>query len=105
MQEPGLDLHEWQSRWEQLREVAEESPADAVSEMGRLLEEMLAERGVVDSESEATKLFAAGRDAERSYESGDGTAGDLAHAIDCYRDLYELLATTELDPEQSARSA
>ena len=37
MEEPGLDLHEWQTRWEQLLEVAEESPADAVTEMGRLL--------------------------------------------------------------------
>jgi hypothetical protein len=105
MEEPGLDLHEWQSRWEQLREVADESPADAASEMGRLLEEMLTERGMLDTDSEATKLFAAGREAERSYEAGDASAGDLAHAINCYRDLYELLATTELDPEQSARSA
>ena len=105
MEEPGLDLHEWQSRWEQLREVADESPADAASEMGRLLEEMLTERGMLDTDSEATKLFSAGREAERSYEAGDASAGDLAHAINCYRDLYELLATTELDPEQSARSA
>ena len=53
MEEPGLDLHEWQSRWEQLLEVAEESPADAAPEMGRLLEEMLQERGMAEPESEA----------------------------------------------------
>jgi hypothetical protein len=102
MQEPGLDLHEWQTRWEQLLEVVEESPADAVTEMDRLLEEMLQERNALEGENEATKLFTAARDATRSYESGDATAGDLAHAINCYRELYELLTTEELDPQQRA---
>src|SRR6185369_11613463 len=100
MQEPGLDLHEWRTRWEQLREVAEESPADAVSEMGRLLEEMLQETNALQADDEAARLFTAAKDAERSYEAGGATAGDLAHAINCYRELYELLTTEELDPQQ-----
>jgi hypothetical protein len=104
MQEPGLELHEWQARWEQLREVAEESPADAAPEMGRLLEEMLTEHGLLNAEGEAMKLFTAGREAERSYEAGGASAGDLAHAIDCYRELYDLV-TADLDPEQRKRSA
>ena len=87
-------------RWEQLLEVADESPADAVSEMGRLLEEMMQESGVDETDDEAGKLFTAGRDATRAYEGGDATAGDLAHAINCYRELYELLTTEELDPQQ-----
>jgi hypothetical protein len=107
--EPGLDLHEWQTRWEQLSEVAEESPADAVTEMDRLLEEMLQESGASDGDNEATKLLTAAREAARSYEAGDASAGDLAHAINCYRELYELLTTEELDQQQrtpgSGRSA
>jgi hypothetical protein len=102
MVEPGLDLHEWQTRWEQLLEVAAESPADAVTEMGRLLEEMLQERNSSEGENEATKLFAAGRDAAGRYEAGGASAGDLAHAINCYRELYELLTAEELDPQQGA---
>jgi|SRR3954447_2679813 hypothetical protein len=100
MEEPGLDLHEWQTRWEQLLEVAEESPADAVSEMGRLLEEMMQESGVDETQDEAGKLLTAARDAGRAYEAGDASAGELAHAINCYRELYELLTTEELDPQQ-----
>jgi len=100
MEEPGLDFHEWQTRWEQLLEVAEESPADAVSEMGRLLEEMMQESGVDETEDEAGKLFTAAQDASRAYETGGASAGDLAHAINCYRELYELLTTEELDPQQ-----
>lgn len=102
MEEPGLDLHEWQTRWEQLQEVAEESPADAVTEMDRLLDEMLQERGFLETDTEAKKLFTAAREAARAHEAGDASAGDLAHAINCYRELYELLTTEELDPSQPA---
>ena len=102
MQEPGLDLHEWRTRWEQLLEVAEESPADAVTEMGRLLEEMLQESGALAADDEAARLFTAAQDAARGYETGDASAGDLAHAINCYRELYELLTPEELDsPERT----
>jgi hypothetical protein len=80
--------------------VAEESPADAVSEMGRLLEEMMQESGVDETQDEAGKLLTAARDAGRAYEAGDASAGELAHAINCYRELYELLTTEELDPQQ-----
>ena len=100
MQEPGLDLHEWRTRWEQLLEVAEESPADAVTEMGRLLEGMLQESGSLEADDEAARLFTAAQDAARSYEAGDASAGDLAHAINCYRELYELLTAEELEPQQ-----
>jgi hypothetical protein len=102
MQEPGLDLHEWRTRWEQLLEVAEESPADAVTEMGRLLEEMLQATGALEADEEAARLFTAAGDAVRAYEAGDASAGDLAHAINCYRELYGLLAAEELDPQESA---
>jgi hypothetical protein len=91
MVEPGLDLHEWETRWEQLLEVAEESPADAVGEMDRLLEEMLRERHLLDSEDEARKQFEAARDLMRRYEAGGGSPGDLAEAINEYRQLYEFV--------------
>jgi len=102
MQEPGLDLHDWETRWEQLMEVAEESPADAVGEMDRLLEEMLGERGFLDADDEASKQFAAARDTTRRYERGEADAGDLADAINGYRELYDLLTTEERESQQRA---
>ncbi len=89
MAEPGLDLHEWETRWQQLLESAEESPADAVGEMDRLLEEMLRERGLLDGDDEARKQFEAARDLFTRYEVGGGSPGDLAEAINAYRLLYE----------------
>ncbi len=69
MTEPGLDLHEWQTRWSELDEAAHDSPAEAVEEMDRLLEEMLLERGhslepvlVELEEPEAVAQFRAARD-------------------------------------------
>ena len=89
MVEPGLDLHEWETRWEQLLEIAEEAPADAGAEMDRLLEEMLRERHLFDAEDEARKQFEAARDLMRRYEAGGGSPGDLGEAIKAYRLLYE----------------
>jgi hypothetical protein len=91
MAEPGLDLHEWQTRWEQLLEVAEESPADAVGEMDRLLEEMLRERHLLDTEDEAAKQFEAARELRSRWEAGGGSPGDLAEAINSYRLLFEFV--------------
>jgi hypothetical protein len=94
MSEPGLDLHEWSTRWEQLDEAAHESPADAVGEMDRLLEEMLAERQLADGDDEIRRQFDAARELYRVYERGDGDPGDLAEAINGYRLLYETLTST-----------
>ena len=49
---------------------------------------------------EAARLFTAAGDAARGYEAGEASAGDLAHAINCYRELYGLLTAGELDPQQ-----
>ena len=102
MEDPGLELHDWETRWEQLLEVAQESPADAVGEMDRLLEEMLGERGFLDTDDEASKQFAAARDTTRRYERGEADAGDLADAINGYRELYDLLTTEERESQQRA---
>ena len=101
MQEPGLDFHIWETRWEQLREVAEESPADAVSEMGRLLDEMLDARDPAQAGEEPRKEFDAARELERAYER-DGDPGDLAAAINGYVTAYELLMPEELESEEPA---
>jgi hypothetical protein len=96
MQDPGLDLHEWTTRWEQLWEVAEESPADAVSELDRLVEQMLGERNALEADDELQKQFQASHDLTMRYEAGDASAGDLADAINGYRLIYETM-TAERD--------
>lgn len=39
--EPGLDLHEWETRWAELQEALSEDPAGALPEACDLVEETL----------------------------------------------------------------
>jgi hypothetical protein len=102
MEEPGLDLHGWETRWTQLLEVAAESPADAVTEMDRLLAEMLGEGGLVEADDEARKQYDAAHDTTLRYERGHADAGDLADAINGYRLLFEHL-TGDREEERRLR--
>jgi hypothetical protein len=99
MVEPGLDLHDWETRWEQFLEDAEESPAEALSEMDGLLEEMLTSRGYQISEPvtlsgeepEVIKQFLAAREITRLADAGESDPGDVADAIEGYRALFETI--------------
>ena len=100
MQEPGLDLHEWETRWAELEEAAHESPEEAAAEMDRLLEQMLRERGYevhpapgVEEEPEIVARFRAARELAHATDSGDAAPGDVAAAIENYRELFEHLVT------------
>ncbi|HZT90447.1 MAG TPA: hypothetical protein VFA05_00245 [Gaiellaceae bacterium] len=100
MQEPGLDEHEWISRWAALDEDVRESPAEALPELDELVAEMMTARGLPleeregedVSEPETVRQFAEARRVTRQLESGDPyDPGDVANAIDGYRSLYEYL--------------
>jgi hypothetical protein len=106
MVEPGLDLHDWETRWEQFLEDAEDSPAEALSEMDRLLEEMLTARGyqlnepvtASGEEPEVVKQFIAAREITRLADAGDVDPGDVADAIEGYRSLFELITGEFAEP-------
>src|SRR5215212_4166815 len=101
MLEPGLDRHEWESRWQSLEEELEDSPRDVLPELDRLVEQMLAERGyAVDDpvaregdDREVVGEFLAAREITRLLaENPDAVSpGDLGAAVNGYRSLYEYL--------------
>ena len=41
MNDPGLDLHEWETRWAELEEALAEDPAGALPDACDLIEETL----------------------------------------------------------------
>jgi hypothetical protein len=45
MSEPGLDFHEWETRWAEFQELAENAPDEALPEIVRAVEQMLTDRG------------------------------------------------------------
>jgi hypothetical protein len=103
--EPGLDLHDWETRWQELQDVAAESPADAVPELVRLTEQMLVERGYDLSavgaggeEPEVVSAFQAARELIRAYEAGDASAGDLAGALENLNEVHDHLVGERRTP-------
>ena len=100
MLEPGLDEHEWISRWEALEEDLRDSPAEALVEADDLVASMMEARrfpleereGEDATEPETVRQFVEARRVMRVVESGDAfDPGDVASAVDGYRSLYDYL--------------
>jgi hypothetical protein len=108
MQEPGLDRHEWESRWQTLEEDAEEAPAETLPELDRLLEEMLDARGYAlddpvareGDDREVVAEFLAAREITRLVDqAAEGVSpGDVAAAFNGYRSIYEYLMAERRTP-------
>jgi hypothetical protein len=103
MYEPGLDRHEWESVWESLDEAIRDDPVDALSELDMFIHRMLEESGYdVDDpvarpgeEREVVTDFLAAHEIKVAVDRGaDGISpGDVAMAINNYREIYEYLLT------------
>jgi len=101
MLEPGLDRHEWESRWQALEEPMSDAPAEALPELDALVQQMLAERGyAIDDpvaregdDREIVAEFLSAREITRMLDQGsdDVSPGDVAAAINGYRSVYEYL--------------
>lgn len=100
MSDPGLDRHEWETAWEGLQEQLHDAPAEALPELGDLVEGMLVTRGfpvddpVADDGIEPDVLvsFRSAREITLMVERGDDVdPADLGEAIHAYREIYEQL--------------
>jgi hypothetical protein len=78
--EPGLDLHEWETRWAELEEELAEDPAGSLSEACDLIEETLG----LDYVSDELELsYQAARRTADSVERGeDVDPGDIGAAVE-----------------------
>jgi hypothetical protein len=100
MQEPGLDEHEWITEWEDIDTLLTESPTEALSEADDLIARMMEARGLPVAEREGeeliepeiTRSFAEARRVTRQIDSGESyDPGDVALAVETYRELYTFL--------------
>jgi hypothetical protein len=106
MVEPGLDLHEWQTRWEELQEAIADDPAGALPEVVRFVEQMLNERGYEPGEpvtaegddAEIIRSFQAARELSNAAEQGVLPPEDVTVALDDLREIYEFLAEQRSAP-------
>jgi len=100
MQEPGIDEHEWISEWENIDPLLTESPTEALSEADDLIARMMEARGFELeeregeelTEPETTRSFTEARRVTRQIDSGESyDPGDVAVAVEAYRELYDYL--------------
>jgi N-acetyl-anhydromuramyl-L-alanine amidase AmpD len=106
MTEPGGDLHDWETRWADLQEVAADTPAEALPEVVKLVEEMLAERGydlenpVVEEneDPDIVRSFLAAREIALADETAGVEQEDVQTALDDLADVYDYLVEDRAGP-------
>ncbi len=91
--EPGLDLHEWETRWSELDAMMQDDPAGALAEACDVAEQMLTETEVASGaggeNDELLAGYRAARDTADRIERGeDVDPGDVGAAIENLRGLY-----------------
>jgi hypothetical protein len=106
MTEPGLDLHEWETRWAELQELAADAPDEALPEMVRFVQQMLVERGYdlenpVVEEGESPDIirdFLAARDIARAAETTELDAEDVQTALEDLAEIHDYLVEDRAAP-------
>jgi hypothetical protein len=109
--EPGIDEHEWTSRYAAIDEDLRTAPAESLSELDELVAEMMEARGVPleeregeeATEPETIRQFVEARRVTRQIDDGESfDPGDVANAVDAYRSLYDYLLHVGPTPGTSA---
>jgi alkyl sulfatase BDS1-like metallo-beta-lactamase superfamily hydrolase len=106
MTDPGLDLHEWETRWSDLQDQAADAPDEALPEVVRLVEEMLTDRGfdlenpvVVEDESrDIVSDFLAARDIARAAEATKLDQEDIQTALEDLAEIHDYLVEDRPGP-------
>jgi hypothetical protein len=96
MRDPGLDEHEWETRWAELQEAFAEDPADALVEACDEIEELLriqsGDENLRAQYIELEAAFEAAREVADRYERDeDVDPGDIAAAIENLRTIQATL--------------
>lgn len=104
MEDPGETLYDWESEMATLEDELHESPAETLPELDNLLRRMLEASGYAltdpvvreGDEREVVAEYLAANEITTALErGGDGiSAGDVAAAINDYRELFDFLVAT-----------
>jgi hypothetical protein len=104
--EPGLDLHEWETRWQELEDDFADAPDETLPELVRFVEELLVERGyqldepvtVEGEDPDVARQFLAARELARLVESGQGTDEDVQTAFESLSEIYRYVVEDRARP-------
>jgi hypothetical protein len=106
MDEPGLDLHEWETRWAELQELAVDAPDEALPEIVRVVEQMLRERRydlenpVVEegADPDIVRDFLAAREIARAAETSQIDPEDVETALEDLAEIHDYLVEDRAPP-------
>jgi hypothetical protein len=106
MSEPGLDLHEWQTRWQEVQDEVAADPEQAIPEVVHLIEQMLQERGYelgepVTTEGEdpdIVRTFLAAREIATAAEHDAADPADIQVALDDLAEIHDYLTADRAPP-------
>jgi hypothetical protein len=106
--EPGLDLHEWQTRWAELQELAADEPAETLPELVRFVRGMLENDRRFDlsnpvvqegEDPDVVRSFLAAEDIALRIDAGaDVEQADVEAALDDLGAIYEYLVAERAAP-------
>jgi hypothetical protein len=104
--DPGLDQHEWISRFESIEEDLRDDPRGALTDLRMLIEEMLEERGYDPNDPvaregddpEVISTFRSAREIALRADEGDVDASDVGEAIHGFTAVYEYLTAERSAP-------
>ncbi len=104
--DPGLDQHEWISRFESIEEDIRDDPRGSLTDLRMLVEEMLEERGYEPTDPVAREgddpdviaTFVSAREIALRADAEDVDASDVGEAIHGFRAVYEYLTAERSAP-------
>jgi hypothetical protein len=95
--EPGLDLHDWETRWSELDELFSDDPAGTLPDACEFVARVLGESEIDTTggeNDEFTAGYTAARETSDRIERGeDVDPGDVGAAIENLRAVYETIRT------------
>jgi hypothetical protein len=106
MTEPGLDLHEWETRWAELQDAAADDPVGALAETARFVLQLLAERGfqldepvtAAGEDADVVRAFLAAREIAAASEHGGADPDDVATALQDLQEIYDYVVNDRVPP-------
>ncbi len=104
--DPGLDQHEWVSRFESIEEDLRDDPRGSLTNLRMLVEEMLQERGYDPNDPvtregddpEVISTFLSAREIALRADAEDVDASDVGEAIHGFTAVYDYLTAERNAP-------
>ena len=104
--EPGLDLHEWETQWQQLQDESVDDPAQTLPEIVRLVETILRERGfqldepvtAEGQDADIVRDFLAARELAAAAQTGSADPEDVEVALEDLREIHDYITQDRVPP-------